>query len=64
MHYCKLIDWRKNKGKPIDHKTFLDVSALSKLWTDLKDLLNSVHNFTDVDMKLKDSLYDWGLQYA
>ena len=24
----QLIDWRKDKGKPEDHKTFIDVSAL------------------------------------
>ena len=38
--------------------------CLQKLWNDLKSLLESVRDFTDMDVKLKNSLYNWGLNYV
>ena len=35
-----------------------------KLWDELKDLLNAVCDSTDMDMKLKNSLYNWGIKYT
>ena len=34
-----------------------------KLWSDLKDLLDTCRDISEVDCKLKESLYNWGLQY-
>ena len=42
---------------------YLKPFFFQKLWDDLKNLLDSVKEVTDMDIKLKESFYKWGLQY-